>query len=296
VPKDDPNWKAPLVPATINRISEIEQFWRVVSDGPLVVVVGQMHSGGLGGVWVHVSRDGGKTWGAPLYTDLESNRNFMVKAERCTSRLEGDHLIVESWLEPTGSTRSAEGRFAIDIPLSVLQRDNDRDGLTDIVEEALLLNPRNRDSDGDGVPDGEDSFPNLSNRATSDIAGPMAAVLSGVVEGPGTPRKPGMIVARAGREGGAVRFKERPLILVADPRVFAGISADRMVLVFSATDFRRQAWRRGRISGARFEDPVLNRARDRGYVKFDKGLTGGTFAWRRDGARWKVEQIRNFIR
>jgi hypothetical protein len=312
-PKFDPNWKTPTIPATINRISEIEQFWRVVSAGSLVVVVGQMNSSGiweeegLAGIWIHVSQDGGKTWGMPLYTGLESNLNFMVRADPCVSRLDGDHLILESWLAPitpAGSgdqprdmaPGSAGARFAIDIPLSMLQRDSDGDELTDIVEEALLLNPRNRDSDGDGVSEGEDSFPNLSNRAKNELAEPMAAVLSGVVDGPGPPGKPALIAAKAGRENRPIRFKERPLLLFADPRVFAAISADRMVLVFTPEDLLQLGRRRNRISGTLFEDPVLNRARDRGYIKFDNGLTGGTFAWRREGAGWKVEQISGFIR
>ncbi|MBP6012651.1 MAG: hypothetical protein KBA31_10520 [Alphaproteobacteria bacterium] len=308
-PKVDPNWKAPTVPATINRISEIEQFWRVESAGSLVVVVGQMWSGGiweeegLGGVWIHISQDGGRTWEMPLYTDLEFNERFMVSAGSCVSRLDGDHLILESWLEPFGSAGqqakapgSVDARLAIDIPLSTLKRDSDRDGLTDIVEEALRLNPRNRDSDSDGIADGEDSFPNLGNEAANEIAGPMATVLSGVVNGAGQPHKPAMIAAKAGTEIVPLRFKERPLILFADPRIFGGISADRMVLVFAAQDLRRLAWRRSRISGTQFKEPVLNRARNRGYVKFDNGLTGGTFAWRREGAGWKVEQVRSFIR
>jgi hypothetical protein len=312
-PKTDLQWKEPALPASISRISEIEQFWRVETAGSLVVVIGQIHSSGsweeegLSGVWVHVSQDDGKTWEAPLYTGLESGVHFLASTAPCVSRLDGDRLTLELWSIPivdlgddgqplANDSGSREGRFAVDVPLSALRRDSDRDGLTDIVEEALLLNPRNRDSDGDGVADGEDSFPNLSNKATSELAGPMAAVLSEVVNGLGPSRRPAMIVTKASAESASVRFKERPLVLFADPGSFNGISADRMVLVFSEENLQRLARWRGRMSGTKFEDPVLNRARNRGYVKFDNGLTGGTFAWRREGTGWKVEQISSFIR
>lgn len=313
-PKSDANWKEPVVPATINRISEAEQFWRVETAGSLIVVVGQIWSGGgawkeagLGGVWIHISQDGGKTWTVPLYTDLEPNVYLSASANPCFARLDGDHLIIESWptphmeidtagRAPLSAAGPTEDRFAIDIPFSALKLDSDGDGLTDIVEEALLLDPRDRDSDGDGIVDGDDSFPNLGGKAASDLAEPMAAVLSGVVDDPGPSARAPEITVKAGVERLTIRFKERPLVLFADPRVFAGISADRMVLVFTADDMRRLAWRRSRISGTRFDEPVRNRARDRGYVKFDNGLTGGTFAWRREGAGWKVEQVSSFIR
>jgi hypothetical protein len=319
LPKDCPapmsatNWKEPAVQATVNRFSEIEQFWRVETAGQLVVVVAQMSSSGiweeegLGGVWLHVSQDGGKTWKPPLYTGLESTWNFTMSPFPCVSGLDGDHLILELLSVPiiqvdgdgqplTKTPAPAASRVAIDIPLSTLRRDSDRDGLTDIVEEALLLDPRNRDSDGDGVADGEDSFPNVSNKPTSDLAGPMAAVLSSVVNDPRRRHLPADITAKAGTEPLSPRFKERPLILFAEPRVLAGISADRMVLVFAAKDLPRLAERRSQISGTRFDEPVLNRARDRGHIKFDNGLTGGTFAWRREGNGWKGEQISSFIR
>jgi len=313
-PKPDSNWKPPAVPTSINRISDVEQFWRVETAGSLVVVVGQMWSSGiweeegLGGVWIHVSQDGGKTWETPLFTGLESNTRFMVRADPCVSHLDGDHIVLEYWLMQimrTGSDGklqattpgSPDDRFAIDIPLSALRRDSDGDGLTDIVEESLLLNPRNRDSDGDGVRDGEDAFPNLSNKIASDLAAPMAEVLNGIVDGPGPRRRePADIHAKPGAGKVALRSRERPLVFFADPQILAGISADRVVLVFSDDDLRRLAKVRSQVSGTRIDQPIVSRSRDRGYLTFDNGLTGGTFTWRREGDGWKVEQSRSFIR
>ena len=42
---------------------------------------------------------------------------------------------------------------AMEIPIAALRSDRDKDGITDILEEHLLLNPDNADSDGDGIDD-----------------------------------------------------------------------------------------------------------------------------------------------
>jgi hypothetical protein len=192
---------------------------------------------------------------------------------------------------------SPEDRFAIDIPLELLRRDSDGDGLTDIVEESLLLNPHSRDSDGDGIPDAEDAFPNLDNRTSNDLAGPMAEALDAIVNGP--MRRPGDAVSihtKAGAQSLAPSGIERPLIFFTDSRALTGVGADRFVLVFSRADLRKLEQRRGHISGTTLESPVVNRARDRGYIKYDNGLTGGTIAWRRENGGWKAQEIRSFIR
>lgn len=51
------------------------------------------------------------------------------------------------------------------IIISDITRDSDGDGLTDIEEQRLGLDPHNPDSDGDGVKDGEDICPNLSQKS-----------------------------------------------------------------------------------------------------------------------------------
>ena len=48
------------------------------------------------------------------------------------------------------------------LSLKALTQDSDGDGWTDIEEQRLGLNPRNRDTDGDGIPDGQDICPNYA--------------------------------------------------------------------------------------------------------------------------------------
>jgi hypothetical protein len=53
-------------------------------------------------------------------------------------------------------------RYESRIELADLRRDSDGDGLTDVMEEQLYLDPHNPDMDCDGIPDGADAAPNAN--------------------------------------------------------------------------------------------------------------------------------------
>jgi hypothetical protein len=55
-------------------------------------------------------------------------------------------------------------RRSLATSLSDLARDSDADGWTDIEEQRMGLDPRNPDTDGDGIPDGRDQCPNWRSR------------------------------------------------------------------------------------------------------------------------------------
>ena len=56
------------------------------------------------------------------------------------------------------------------IDIAAVLRDTDHDGLTDIEEERLGLSPKNPDSDGDGIRDGDDTAPDFAPAATNEDA------------------------------------------------------------------------------------------------------------------------------
>jgi hypothetical protein len=67
--------------------------------------------------------------------------------------------IMEGTHDP-GPTSPKLGPQQVEISITAVERDTDGDGWTDNEEQRLGLDPRNQDSDKDGIPDGQDIWPN----------------------------------------------------------------------------------------------------------------------------------------
>lgn len=105
---------------------------------------------GRGGYWVHVSRDGGKTWQAPLYTGLAAYFPYVVPSMSQLPLLDGETIRLEVAVDlldtrsitypPVGlRTRRSARDLYLELPLAALQADGNDDGLTDIAAHHLLL-------------------------------------------------------------------------------------------------------------------------------------------------------------
>jgi hypothetical protein len=69
--------------------------------------------------------------------------------------------IMEGTTDP-GATAPAIGPRSVEIDLAVVLHDSDGDGLTDVEEKRLGLQPGMADSDGDGIRDNEDTAPDFA--------------------------------------------------------------------------------------------------------------------------------------
>lgn len=67
--------------------------------------------------------------------------------------------IMEGTHDP-GPTSPKLGPQQLEISINAIERDTDGDGWTDNEEQRLGLDPKTRDSDSDGIPDGADVWPN----------------------------------------------------------------------------------------------------------------------------------------
>jgi hypothetical protein len=262
-----------------------------------------------GGYWVHLSRNNGASWDQPVYTGLLHLFPYVAVPKSKMPLMSGDRITLEvavQELDPSSITyppvalrsRRQAADLYLEIPLSALQADRDQDGLTDIVEQHLLLDPDRADSDEDGVGDGRDPLPNVRNVPPSAGNGYMEQIFEAIFRTPAV-----AIVEPVDRDPELAfqgRFVElsttaRPLFLHGRPEEFASLGPASQVLVYTDADIERLSARRPDFHAFSLETIVFNRARSRGYVVWDQGWTGGTLRLTRQGDSWSIEVLSSWI-
>jgi hypothetical protein len=98
----------------------------------------------------------GSTWGKAVYTGA-SVGSFADNAEASAAwrDIPLKNFLSGAWIKVLPTDRT-------------IRKDQDGDGLTDLVEKRLGLDARKKDTDGDGVPDGIDLCPNVRPRPLHD--------------------------------------------------------------------------------------------------------------------------------
>lgn len=163
---------------------------------------------------------------------------------------------------------SREPNILLEAPLALLKRDSDGDGLSDLLEDRLLLNSRHRDSDGDGLPDSTDSAPRVSSRnAPNPNAELLTAFFRYFASGANAPR-----AVRLGRI--VPNTTERWQFVIAEPLDLAGVVlADRTVNLTEA-EMKRARTRFGNFFALRFS--LHTNGRDHAFVTWSEGWRGGS--------------------
>jgi hypothetical protein len=272
--------------------------------------VGEVSSGAY---WVLLSSDGGRTWDPPLYTGLRVNQPYVARAVSRLPLLAGDHLQMEveiAELDPSKIVfppvllepkRTAKGLY-LDIPLELLQKDSDGDGLTDLAEERLLTDPESRDTDGDGLEDGVDPLPNVPFRREgppSASARALAAFLAdtwnvdraAIIEGiPAGPRPLCCVKDRVRT------VDEKTLFLIADRGLFSALEPTKRVVVLTADEAEAAEKKFGPFFPQRLGLFVFDRSGRRAYVVWDASWQGGqTLLEEQADGTWKAEPTESWI-
>ncbi|HET9210418.1 MAG TPA: hypothetical protein VFR03_08465 [Thermoanaerobaculia bacterium] len=265
-----------------------------------------------GAYWVLLSSDGGRTWEPPLYTGLRVNQPYVARPVSRLPLLAGDHLQMEveiAELDPAKiyfppvmltPKRTAKGLY-LDIPLDLLRKDSDGDGLTDLAEERLMTDPQSRDTDGDGLEDGVDPLPAVPFRreAPSASARALAAFLgdtwkadrAAIIEGiPAGPR-----VLCCVRDG--VRtVDEKTLFLIADRGLFSALQPARRVVVLTPEEAEAARRKFGPFYPQKLELFFFDRSGRHAYVIWNASWQGGgTRLDEQPDGTWKATAMGGWI-
>lgn len=261
-----------------------------------------------GGYWLLLSGDGGASWEPPLYTGLRTLRPYVVAERSSLPILEGEEIRLEAAREeldegsitfPPVCLRTGprqEGLVLVST-LGALRRDSDGDGLPDVVEERLMLDPLNPDSDGDGFPDGSDPAPHVPNRQDStrdaELLSELLARLTdhqwrlpGIE--PGLPRTTGgMGMARSPESVLDVLFVEAATPIAAE----RGFPVQVMVLTPDEVALARERF--GSFYPLQLRT-FFDAKHENAYVEWDEGWRGGTVKATWKGS-WTLEMLRSWI-
>ena len=129
---------------------------------------------GGSGYWIALSRDNGKNWNQ-YYTNLTENYNYFFKRNssiplwKDSTTIQIEAVIKRNrseFIHPMPVFKTIQDSIAVQLDLSKIIIDSDKDGLIDIVEDRMLLNPKNPDTDGDGISDNEDKNPRFKSVQT----------------------------------------------------------------------------------------------------------------------------------
>ncbi len=176
-------------------------------------------------------------------------------------------------------------------PIADIVRDTDGDGLTDLAEQQLLLDPANADTDGDGIRDGDDGLPNVANAAGGGIAHrAWATALRFATHLPDLAIDafvPGSSTFARRRSG-----DERTLYVTADPQAFVGISSGRRIIVLP-TSLDRSLLRKHPSFALLMPMRVELRMLDDRHAEFvyDQGWSGGRCALDLRDGEWRIATL-----
>jgi hypothetical protein len=243
-----------------------------------------------GGYWIHLGHDGGRTWRGPFYLGFAHRYPYVVQAASNVPAFAGGTVnieVVRSDVDESTITFPPVGLPAVNVEkdlylavdLQAVERDTDRDGLTDLLEEKLALDPRAADTDADGLADGQDPLPLQPRLASesSDLARLLAAALPALLEG------------EEGLRGPA------PTLFVTGAGAGLSHAAGVRAVTFSPRAFEEYTKKFGATFPLAMPDVAFDSDRRRALLRYHFMWRGGVLKAEREGGVWVVEEVRGWI-
>lgn len=260
----------------------------------------------LGGYWLLRSRDGGRTW-SEYYTGLRENMPYVVVPASRLSLMDGDRLRIEVEVQeldtssitfPPVALRLArtQKNLYLDLPWTELTRDSDGDGLTDLLEERIVTDPHDADTDGDAMTDAEDGLPQVAFAGGAGVeAEILATALDNFSLGGGR-----IVVGIAGAETascqiGTSAISQGVLFLVGNRASFAPLTMDGRAVVLTNDELTAYTKKFGPIYPAQIRHFVIEHGGTRAILELNQSWAGTTYLLTKTKDGWTKRVVTSWI-
>ncbi len=289
--------------------------WAVIGLSRWIDAPGEVSHGGY---WVARSQDG--EWGEPRYLGFQANYPWVVNQGSPLALICGDRLVIAAdrieidqssvTFPPVGmQLANRQTDIVLSVDWSEVEADRDGDGLTDLYESRLGLDPASTDTDDDGISDEVDPFPTLPAQSGDDTvldAAVSSLILSTLFSSGGTP-----IMGMIGEGDAPVDIMDMIAAVRASPRLSthsdgvhwitgdlerlgSAAALDRPVIVHDADTHSRLFER----YGAHYPVSLSITERDGGgawYVVWSASWIGGSFVVQERAGQLHMVPISNWI-
>lgn len=248
--------------------------------------VGEVSHGAL---WLIISADNGLSW-REVYLGLGDFRPFHLHETSAVPIIDGDDVVrievQDAPLEeasisfpPIATQRVVKReRVILEAPLASLVRDSDGDGLSDLVERRLLLDPTRADTDGDGVSDVVDRTPRLDDRAPATVTAEMLNAFFALEYG-----GPRAIVIPPGASGAQMpnASSAQPCrFLIGDAKTLGGLKPHATLITITDDELEQAVKTFG--SFYPIDLTIVLNGKDHAYIRYSEGWRGGSLRIDRD--------------
>ena len=263
----------------------------------------------LGGYWLHLSSDRGRTWTGPYYLGFAHQFPYVVPSVSRLPPFNGDRLQLEVerrevdessiTFPPVALRAKSVGKHRyLSIDLAALRRDSDGDGLTDPAEEKLLLDPRSADTEGDGVNDADDPLP-LQPRArdgTDRVTQLMTQLVSVLFGGPPHVQQS----AAAGGESSSMTgqpdpFGARPTLFVEADECPFGHNMPVRAICLAPQAFDRYRAKFGVTYPMEMAEIAFDPNKERALIRYSFRWRGGTLLATWKNGAWELKLLTSWI-
>lgn len=255
-----------------------------------------------GGYWFARSLDGGAKWSRPTYLGLREMRPYQLSAD-ALPRFEGESLVLTATVREIDEdkitfppirlpAKRESGPVELVCPLAELEKDRDGDGLSDLVEERIVTDPENADTDGDGIRDGQDPLPQVPADGKPSLRGVL--LFRALTE---RPPHPGIIVGPFESAVGPSELADdaRTVFLSTDRESLAGTASENRTIVLSEEELALASKKFGAFYPRHAPFVATNHAGTIAFVQWSTGWSGGEYLLRKRSDGWHVEVISSWI-